>query len=176
MDGISVQDPTAGLGVGDKGRAVIGVNTDPGGNPRKYTFPSPGIASEKVGFDKAFRNQKIRLGCGSVDNKPAAAGQGIQKDQAVLVVAVVDLDIFFGQDLRAKFCFQLRLGCFPVTSGSDEDGDLGLGIPLADLLSISGRMILLGTGRVWSLAMIVIFCFPWASWRRVGLPIGEAMA
>ena len=53
------------------------------------------------------------------------------------------------------------------------------GLPRRMAASIGGIMIRLGTGRVWSLAMMTIFSFPsansqvsglWQYWHRIGHP------
>ena len=41
---------------------------------------------------------------------------------------------------------------------------------------MAGIMYLLGTGRVWSLAMITTFFFPFASWHSPGDPSGRSSA
>lgn len=50
------------------------------------------------------------------------------------------------------------------------------GFPRRTSSSRSGRVILLGTARVWSLVTMVTFCFPRASWDSGGVPMGCSRA
>ena len=89
-------------------------------------------------------------------------------DELIRVKCVVDGDFLMIHDGIAKHAALLFLGGGAVQAGGNQDGDIGVRGCLRISSSRMGRVILLGTARVWSLVTSTTFCLPLARSRSAG--------
>ena len=97
-------------------------------------------------LDEALGHQQIGLGGQTVDDQLAAGGEPAEADEVRGVVAVVDDDLLVGDDLGAELVDELFFCGFAVAAGGDEDGDVCVGIALADLREHLGDDAFAGHG------------------------------
>ena len=109
-----------------------------GGDAGQDALAAAGEAGEEVRLDEALGHQQVGLGGQLVDDQVAAAGQLAEIDEVVGVVAVVDDDLLVGDDVLAELVDELFPGGLAVAAGGDQQGDVGVGAALADLLQHRG--------------------------------------
>ena len=134
VDGVAVHDAGAAVGIVDELAVVVVDDGLAGGDAGQDALAAAGEAGEEVRLDEALGHEQVGLGGQLVDDEVAAAGQLADVGEVLDVVAVMD-DYFLVRDyLLAELADELLLGGLAVAAGGDEEGDVGVGIALANLL------------------------------------------
>ena len=168
MDGVVLQHAGVGIRAGNGLVAVVFVDGLLGADARQDALAAAGEAGEEVWLNKAFSHQQVTFSGQLVDVEVRTGGQNAHVDELIRVKCVVDGDFLMIHDGIAKHAALLFLGGGAGAGRWQSDGDIASGLPWRISSSRMGRVILLGTARVWSLVTSTTFCLPLARSRSAG--------
>ena len=131
MDGVSLQNPCAGLGAVDEFRAMVCQNRDLAGNARQDGFTAARHAGEEMRFNKTFRNEQVSISCHLVDAAVPTRWQRADADHVFVVAADMDDEFFMFRNFLAVFINQFFLRRSPVHARCDEDSNIDIRVPFA---------------------------------------------